>query len=164
MDNQQESLVTIPSFDNYSATKDGRIYSHKRNIYLKPKLNKDGYHIVSLMKNGKLYTKSIHRLIALTFLDNPYSYKCVHHKDDCKTNNELDNLEWCTHSYNNKKDYKLKAETRKTRNQYSGTRNKYKEQVLNLKAQGLSNVKISKIVGISNVTVGKIVQESSQTI
>ena len=43
----------------------------------------------------------IHRLVAVAFLDNPFNYTDINHKDEIKTNNKVDNLEWCTREYNN---------------------------------------------------------------
>lgn len=43
----------------------------------------------------------IHRLVAETFLPNADNLPCVNHKDENKSNNCVDNLEWCTHRYNN---------------------------------------------------------------
>lgn len=42
----------------------------------------------------------IHRLVAETFIPNPYGFKCVNHKDENKLNNRVSNLEWCTYQYN----------------------------------------------------------------
>lgn len=63
--------------------------------------NKAGYHRVGLWKNGKGVFSLVHRLVAMAFLDNPDNYKCVNHKDENKSNNCVDNLEWCDHTYNN---------------------------------------------------------------
>ena len=63
--------------------------------------NTHGYQYVSLSKNGVLHKEYIHRLVAKHFLDNPMGYKCVNHKDENKSNNNANNLEWCTVEYNN---------------------------------------------------------------
>ena len=62
---------------------------------------KKGYYQVRLSKNGKNKTFRIHRLVALAFLENPFNYSDVNHKDEVKTNNKVNNLEWCTRKYNN---------------------------------------------------------------
>lgn len=62
---------------------------------------KKGYYQVRLSKNGKNKTFRIHRLVALAFLENPFNYTDVNHKDEVKTNNKVNNLEWCTRKYNN---------------------------------------------------------------
>lgn len=59
-----------------------------------------GYPIISLSKNGKLKTKTIHRLVAETFIPNPNNYKVINHIDCDKTNNNVNNLEWCTQKHN----------------------------------------------------------------
>ena len=68
---------------------------------LKQRVDKDGYLCVSLCKNGKRRTHKVHRLVAKNFLNNPNNYNIVNHKDECKTNNSVGNLEWCTVDYNN---------------------------------------------------------------
>ena len=60
----------------------------------------NGYKRVRLFKNktSKLY--SVHRLVANAFLPNPHNLPCVNHKDECRTNDDVDNLEWCSYKYN----------------------------------------------------------------
>lgn len=68
---------------------------------LKLQNDKDGYLVVNLSKNGKLKNVKVHRLVALTFIKNTNNYKIINHKDENKHNNNYNNLEWCTQSYNN---------------------------------------------------------------
>ena len=67
----------------------------------KTTLTTAGYEYVVLSKNGKNKTLLVHRLVAETFLDNPENKKCVNHKDENKSNNNVYNLEWCDYEYNN---------------------------------------------------------------
>lgn len=62
--------------------------------------NGTGYKKVALSKQGKQKQLLVHRLVAMAFIPNPNNYEFVNHKDEDKTNNVVDNLEWCTKSYN----------------------------------------------------------------
>lgn len=79
-------------------------YFRKGNIK-KIQVQKNGYEIIALNKNGKITRKLIHRLVAESFIDNPKDYSYVNHKDNNLRNNQVDNLEWCTQSYNIKYAY-----------------------------------------------------------
>lgn len=62
-----------------------------------------GYLFVSLSTGGKkCVRKLVHRLVAEAFLPNPDNLPCVNHKDESRTNNHVDNLEWCDYSYNHR--------------------------------------------------------------
>ena len=67
---------------------------------MKQSLHTKGYKTVSLTKDGKTKTVFVHRIVAEAFIDNPGNLPFVNHKDEDKTNNFLENLEWCTPSYN----------------------------------------------------------------
>lgn len=79
--------------------KNGQTRKCKSQI-IKPTLTGHGYYKVSLQKNRKRYQKKVHRLVAEAFIPNPNNYSQVNHKDEDKTDNCVDNLEWCTNKYN----------------------------------------------------------------
>ena len=83
-----------------SYTRKNGIMDHKPEMILSPKNNGTGYFIVCLYKNKTHKYYLIHRLVALTFIPNPDNLPCVNHLDEDKTNNRVDNLEWCDHKYN----------------------------------------------------------------
>lgn len=67
---------------------------------LKPRHIRGGYLGVSLSRDDKAKNCSIHRLVAQAFIPNPDNLPQVNHKDEDKTNNCVDNLEWCDAKYN----------------------------------------------------------------
>lgn len=50
--------------------------------------------------NDNARTCLLHRLVATAFIPNPNGFPCINHKDEDKTNNNANNLEWCTYKYN----------------------------------------------------------------
>ena len=72
-----------------------------KEMILKQHVDKDGYLRVTLVKDGKNYFAPLHRLIAKAFIPNPNNYPVINHKNENKKDNSLENLEWCTVSYNN---------------------------------------------------------------
>lgn len=81
--------------------------SHFVNQYkiLGTKTNKLGYKEVALSRDGKTKTVLLHRLIAIHFVENPNGLPCVNHRNGIKTDNRIENLEWCTKSQNTKHAY-----------------------------------------------------------
>ena len=84
----------------YKVSNLGNVYSYLTNKKLKPGIDK-GYLKVNLRKDGKTKQFTVHRLVAQAFLTNDNDYPCVNHKDENPSNNNVDNLEWCTYEYNN---------------------------------------------------------------
>ena len=93
----------------YQVSNKGNVYSvERRNVRgrkcsgrtLKPIYNKYGYLRVNLCKNGKVKARYIHSLVAEVFIPNQNNYLEINHKDEIKTNNHVENLEWCTGDYN----------------------------------------------------------------
>lgn len=104
----------IPGFDGmYEVSNLGRVKSCKRERkskagsisqvqerILKPRSDKNGYLEVALSKDGKLHYFRCHRLVADAFIPNPNHFPVINHKDEDVTNNVVNNLEWCSVSYN----------------------------------------------------------------
>lgn len=68
--------------------------------YLKPLNNGNGYQRFNWRTNKHQRTVYVHRLVAEAFIPNPNKYSEINHKDEDKTNNTVENLEWCEHEYN----------------------------------------------------------------
>lgn len=112
---------------------------------LKPQKNKQGYLFVILTKNNKPSAKYIHQLMAKVFIPNPNNLLFINHKDENKSNNSIENLEWCTISYNNN----YGTRTQKTRKKICQYTTDYKlikiwdgirvaSRVLNISSQQIS--------------------------
>lgn len=105
---------TIKGYENlYEISDKGEVRSFDRTLpcghnsthmlkgkILTPCNNGKGYLHIYLIKDGKSKKFYVHRLVADAFLENPNNYPCVNHKDENRSNNDVSNLEWCTHLYN----------------------------------------------------------------
>ena len=82
----------------YQVSNKGRVKSLKygKERILRPRDNGDGYLNVVLYKNTASQSRCIHRLVAEVFIPNTQNKPQINHKDECKTNNTVENLEWAT--------------------------------------------------------------------
>lgn len=110
-----EEWKDIPGYDGlYQISSKGRARSVfcdrrrcgdkyiKKQQVLKPTITNYGYLVVGLTdKNGKCNSRLVHRLVAEVFIPNPEGLPIINHKDENKVNNSVENLEWCSYSYNN---------------------------------------------------------------
>jgi hypothetical protein len=85
---------------HYDVSNCGRFYNNKFNRFIKPRKNSDGYLNVTFCIDGVITNYKAHRLIAEAFIPNPLNLPVINHKDGDKTNNNVENLEWCTSSEN----------------------------------------------------------------
>ena len=90
--------------DRYSVSNFGRIksnYAQKERV-LSPFVDSNGYLKVDIRHGSDRKSWMVHRLVALAFIynPNPEIFKEVNHKDEDKTNNCVENLEWCDTNYN----------------------------------------------------------------
>ena len=92
----------LDDYSNYRIYPDGRVYSEKRKIFLKPGVNGHGYLSCNFSSNTnkKRKSMSVHRLVALVHIPNPDNHTEVDHIDQDKLNNAIDNLRWVSRSEN----------------------------------------------------------------
>ena len=113
-----EEWRTVKGFDGlYQVSTKGRVKSLARTFMAqcqyglkKYRLNErilkqtkcsEGYYHVTLRRNhNESVNCSVHRLVAEAFIPNPDNLRCINHKDETRTNNNVENLEWCSHKYN----------------------------------------------------------------
>ena len=105
----KETWKTIKGFPNYEVSTYGNVRNVKTGRILKPVKNNRGYLQVRLFNNGKSQSLLVHVLVSKAFLpDTGYNpdgtimvgHHQVNHRDECKTNNNLLNLEWTDYKYN----------------------------------------------------------------
>ncbi len=152
-------LTRLVDYPDYFISKDGEVYSNKTGNLkkLQPGNHGHGYLLVVLRQNGKPYTRTVHRLMAMTFLDFDPNLD-VNHIDGNKLNNKLENLEMCTRSENIKHAYRLGLSNsrgeRHSQNKLN-TQEVYKiRELLNYKT--LTQKQIGQLFGITQTQVGRI--------
>jgi len=81
---------------SYLISNDGRVYSEKRNKFLRPRPDTGGYLRVSLRINGRTVERSVHRMVGENFLKKTDGKDIINHIDANRENNKSTNLEWVT--------------------------------------------------------------------
>jgi hypothetical protein len=95
--------IVIPI--NYEINVNGEIRNMTTKELITPRLDKDGYPEARLMIRNSEWVMRIHRIMGTTFIPNPENKPQINHIDGIKTNNNLSNLEWVTHSENQRHAY-----------------------------------------------------------
>ena len=83
----------------YQVSNLGKVRNKYMHI-LKPRPDKNGYLRVRLFKGKTVHFCSVHRIVANAFITNPNNHIEINHKDENKTNNSVENLEWCSRQHN----------------------------------------------------------------
>ena len=102
---QVSNIGNVRSLDKYVLNR-GKYPVLLKGRIMKPS-SSSGYWMLVLYKNGKGKNLKIHRLMAKSFLPNKENKECINHKNGIKTDNNLENLEWCTISENNFHTWKM---------------------------------------------------------
>ena len=92
--------MEIEGWEDYTIDIEGRVFSKRYNRYINGGLTKDGYRFVVLRVNKKHKHFRVNRLVAQAFLPNPDNKREVHHKNNLRDDNRVENLEWVTHQEN----------------------------------------------------------------
>ena len=85
-----------PGFPGYQVSDAGRVKRSINGKMLRPVRYSNGYYVVNL--SGRRI--GVHRLVAMAFVPNPDGLPQINHKNEIKTDNRAENLEWCTAKYN----------------------------------------------------------------
>lgn len=126
----EEIWKSIPGYEGYYEVSNiGNVRSVTRTIIksngqpqtrigkiINQTLDQKGYKQLNLHKDGVCKKMKVHRLVAMAFLPNPNNYPIVNHKDENPSNNNVDNLEWCTYQYNNNYGTKIERLVQKQSN------------------------------------------------
>ena len=119
--------------------------------------DKDGYLKVNFYKDNKMKRFSIHRLVCIAFLPNIENKPFVNHINGIKTDNSIENLEWCTQSENEKHAWNMGL---KNQNGVKNPMNKLTEmQILEIRSNlhnGKTQKEIAEIYNINQISVSEI--------
>lgn len=149
----------VTTYKDYFVSNLGNI---KREDYqLKPFTNPDGYlfvNVYTIKNEGGLVrgTIAVHRIVAAHFIPNPDNLPEVNHKTGDKTKNAVNDLEWCTRSYNVKHSFELGLSKPKvgSENPNSKLDEKLVHEICKLISEGKANVEIVRT--LSNVTISDV--------
>lgn len=141
----------------YGITSCGKVWSYRGKKFLFPYSNSKGYLRVTLCKDGKREQFSVHRLVAEAYIPNPDNLPQINHKDENKTNNCVNNLEWCDNKYNSNYGTAQKRRAKKiSKKVYCKELNRiFNSQIEAARELNLSQGNISRVCrGISQTTGG----------
>ena len=152
------NMLKHPKY-NVFLSKDGKVFDEDREeLKVFPSSNKTHNSYREVYLKELQVAKSIHRLVAETYLDNPENKRCVNHLDGLKCNNNLYNLEWATDSENHLHAFStgLRKSGVGENASYVKHTNEQVHEVCRLLQEGVSNTDIEDITGFNKKLVSNI--------
>ena len=147
----------IPIEKNYEISPDGIIRNIKTKKIKSQYIGSTGYYMITISHNNKSKPHRVHRLLMITYKENPKNYKEINHIDGNKLNNSIDNLEWCDHLANMKHAFMMGlANNTGEKNGRAKLRSENIPVIRKLLNDGLSQYKIAKIFNVSRSTIMNI--------
>ena len=172
-----ETFKQILGFPNYLVSNFGRVKTKSRSVKYNHSVtrnehfriteerllklyynNRTGYKFVQLRVGGKAFNKTIHRLVTECFLPYEHGKHFVNHKDGNKHNNTVDNLEWCTNSYNHEHATRTGLKARGEGISTSKLNNNSVHAIKWFLNKGFSHTELSKAFNISRPTISLIAE------
>lgn len=151
----------------YKINENGVIFSCVKNKIKAQQLNQKGYYMVNLYKDNSHKNMLIHRLVAQAFIPNPENKPCINHINGIKTDNRVENLEWCTYSENNRHSIRVLGNKKPPQNFLNkfGKDNIHSKIVLQIKNRDIVNIfygisEASRITGIRRNNISNAVNNN----
>ncbi len=175
---QNEIWKLLPFSSKYSISNLGRLKSNQETIIdsngvsrnrrerlMRITTDKAGYKYIVLRDNNKMkQTLRIHRLVASAFIPNPENLPIINHKDLNKSNNNVENLEWCTQLHNIR-DFLSKSSQVYAHGEQSGASKLTNEEVLEIRriksSYKIGYRKLAKLFNVTDMTVIGIVKRKT---
>ncbi len=131
-------------------------------IIMKTSLIK-GYPALRLSKDGVKKLFCIHRLVGVHFIENPNKYPCINHKNSIRNDNRIENLEWCTYSYNCEHGFRVGGRVQKKGIDDELSKPFEVTNVLNnIKSIYYSQREAAKALGTSQTSIYRAIRNSKQ--
>ena len=118
-----------------------------------------GYATCALSINKKIKHYLVHRLVADAFIPNPKNYPQINHKDGNKTNNHIDNLEWCDRSHNQIHARKMKLQGGERAN--TAKLNERCVKAIRMIYPKLTMAELANAFGVTESTISKVINKSN---
>lgn len=149
-----ELYKDIEDFEGvYEVSNIGNIRRVGKDLPLKPLPLKNKYMRVDLSKNGIAIHKSVHRLVAQAFIANPLNLSSVNHKDLDKSNNSVDNLEWCSCKQNSEHASNNDRFLSEEEHHSNILTRKEVLDLVTISKSGMSSRAVGRLFGVSKTTV-----------
>ena len=149
----------------YQVSNMGRIRSFAQGCekIIKFYKNRFGYYTTVIGQGGRIYAGLVHRLVAMKFVENPHKNLQVNHKNEIKTDNRAENLEWCSAKYNSNYGTRNERISKKIKGQ--GSRKVYVYDLKgNLIDECCSTLEAEKKYGIYDGGVSRVCRGQKNTV